>query len=126
VTFRGRSDFAAHAATLALLSLVLLFRALIPAGYMIAPSGGWAALTPCAVAATPAPGHHDGHPGPAKPAPPCAYAALASPALPPAPPPLAIPPAPPEPLPAPWSARTQPRPRPASPPPPSTGPPILA
>lgn len=119
---RVRFRFVAHAAMLALLSIVLLSRTLIPAGYMIAPSGGWPILTLCEAAAPPASAHHEGHHPPAEPKQPCAYAALASPALPPAPPPIGIPP-PPEPAPAGWAAQNSVSPGPASFPPPSTGPP---
>src|SRR5688500_9510329 len=83
----------------ALLAFVLLFRLLIPTGYMIAPDEtGRPGLVLCAGtvggAAEPARhgGGHDGHPAapePSKPGePPCPHAALAAPPLPPAPPAL--------------------------------------
>lgn len=108
---------------LAMLALVLLFRTLIPAGYMIAPRHGGLALTLCEGRAAPATTGHEGHEAPSAPKQPCAYAALAAPALPPAPPQIGTP------LPPPASAselRTAPaaiRPGPLSLPPPSTGPP---
>jgi hypothetical protein len=107
---------------LALLSLVLLFRTLVPAGYMLAPSGGGLALTLCETAAPPASAHHEGHGAPTSQKQPCAYAALAAPALPPAPPLIGTAPPPPEPAPA-AGAPASIGPDPASPPPPSTGPP---
>jgi hypothetical protein len=121
VAFRACPNPFAKAAMLAMLALVLLFRT-VPAGYMIAPSIGGLALTPCDSAAASPPAHHQGHEAPAKPKPPCAYAALAAPALPPAAPLLEAP-SPPE------AAGTAPlapasiQPDPASLPPPSTGPP---
>ncbi|HYI41569.1 MAG TPA: DUF2946 family protein [Allosphingosinicella sp.] len=116
-----------------LLTLLLVFRLLIPAGYMIAPDHeGRPGLALCAV---PAPavaeaalhGGHDDHPvdsapsGPAER--PCAFAALAAPPLPPAPP--AVPPhlAAVAPLDLPAVADF-PRVAPASPPPPARGPPL--
>ncbi|HYD37514.1 MAG TPA: hypothetical protein VEA60_07865 [Allosphingosinicella sp.] len=108
-----------------MLALVLLSRTLIPAGYMIAPAGGWAVLTPCEGPAFAAAADHRGHHPPAKPEPPCAYAALASPPLPPAAPLFAAPVLAPEVGTPAWLA---PSPAPAgsaSLPPPSTGPPVL-
>jgi hypothetical protein len=115
------------------LALLLLFRLLIPAGYMIAPDQqGRPGLTLCAApvrAAAPA-GHggHDGgsaDPSPSQPgAGPCPYAALAAPPLPPEPPAV------PSPLPAPalplelTAGGELPRITPAAPPPPATGPPL--
>lgn len=82
------------------LALFLLFRLLIPSGYMIAPDhDGKPGLQLCAAPAqsTAEPVPHSGHDGhPVDPAPsgpgerPCAYAALAAPPLPPEPP--AVPP----------------------------------
>jgi hypothetical protein len=80
-----------------LLAFVLLFRLLIPTGYMIAPDeSGRPGLVLCAftvgAAADPTRhgGGHDGHPAapePSKPGEiPCPHAALAAPPLPPAPP----------------------------------------
>ena len=107
---------------LALLAFVLLFRTLVPAGYMIAPADGGLALTLCEAASAPASAHHQGHEAPAEPKQSCAYAALAAPALPPAPPlfeaPAALGAAP-----APSLAPASIKPGPASLPPPSTGPP---
>lgn len=115
-----------------LLAFVLLFRLLIPAGYMIAPDGeGRPGLILCAAPAKPIakPALHSGHDRhPADPAspsePPCAYAALAAPPLPPEPPLVApriltasVPPD----LPA--GSELQ-RVAPASPPPPARGPPL--
>jgi hypothetical protein len=108
---------------LAMLALVLLFRTLIPAGYMIAPSAGGVALTLCESVAPPASAHHRGHEAPAKPKQPCAYAALAAPALPPAPPLIGTPPPPPDSAAAGWIVPASISPEPASLPPPSTGPP---
>lgn len=81
-----------------ILALLLLFRLLIPAGYMIAPDHeGKPGLTLCAASAQAAsePTLHGGHAGhDADPAPsnpgerPCPFAALAAPPLPPAPPSL--------------------------------------
>jgi hypothetical protein len=119
----------------ALFRLLLLFRLLIPAGYMIAPDdSGRPALALCSgvgAAVERGQGHgHDGHPAapaPSKPsALPCPFAALAPPPLPPAPPVL--------PPPAPAVAAPQAalpldilsRPALAAPPPPATGPPIPA
>ncbi len=125
MTCRARPRPAAQAAILGLLSLVLLFRTLIPAGYMIAPAGGGLALTLCEAAAPPESAHHQGHEAPAKPKQPCAYAALAAPVLPPAPPPLATPPPPPDSAAAGRVAPESVPPAPAALPPPSTGPPHL-
>ena len=108
---------------LALLSLVLLFRTLIPAGYMIAPSSGGIALTLCEAAAPAASAHHDGHEAPAQPTQPCAYAALAAPALPPEPPPFGTPLPPSDSASVGWIAPASIPLGPASLPPPSTGPP---
>jgi hypothetical protein len=117
-----------------LLALVLLFRLLVPVGYMIGPdSGGRPGLVLCAATAgtkaerTPHHGHdHNPEaPAPAEPGKiPCAYAALGAPPLPPAPP-IFVPPALPE-APDLVAARVDvvARPALASPPPPSTGPPL--
>ncbi|HEX8448821.1 MAG TPA: hypothetical protein VF652_04455 [Allosphingosinicella sp.] len=118
----------------AALALLLLFRLLIPSGYMIAPdSDGRPGLALCAAPARAAVqaamhGIHDGHSDPApsrSDETPCAFAALAAPPLPPEPPvlephfhPAAVAPD----LPA------NPHPRriaPAAPPPPARGPPLL-
>jgi hypothetical protein len=113
----------------ALLLLVLALRILAPPGYMIGEGvGGSTALVICSgVQASPP--HHHGHHGKREPAQhregPCPFAAMAAAALPPAPPvfdaaarapelPLLI---------APQAEAV--RPAPASPPPPSTGPPRL-
>ena len=79
-----------------LLALLLLFRLLIPSGYMIAPDHhGRPGLTLCAAPAQTAaePARHGGHAGepddpfPSKPGErPCPFAALAPPPLPPEPP----------------------------------------
>ncbi|HEX8308580.1 MAG TPA: hypothetical protein VF645_09210 [Allosphingosinicella sp.] len=117
------------------LALLLLFRLLIPSGYMIAAdSGGKPGLALCAAPARAAAqaalhGSHDGHPD--DPAPsrageiPCAFASLAAPPLPPAPPAVearipavALPPA----LPAASDLRPV---APAASPPPARGPPRL-
>lgn len=110
-----------------LLALVLAFRLLIPAGYMIAP--GQDGLVFCGpVAAQPA--LHDGHEGhpdaPAAPTAgelPCPYAAVAAPPVPQAPPailpPLRAEGAPPHSIPAEGRILTAM----AAPPPPATGPP---
>lgn len=108
---------------LALLSLVLLFRIMVPAGYMISPSAGWPMLTLCEAPAPPAPADHHGQHAPAEPKQPCAYAALASPALPPEPPMVGAPPSPPETALRGRIAEDAFQPGPASFPPPSTGPP---
>ena len=116
------------------LALVLLFRLLVPAGYMIGPdSGGRPGLVLCAgmtgAVAEPAPHHgHDGGPevpAPAKPGEiPCVYSSLGAPPLPPAPPslpppsPAAEPPAAGIPLDGVRRSAL------AAPPPPSTGPPL--
>lgn len=114
------------------LALLLLFRMLIPSGYMIAPDySGRPGLTLCAAPATAQPALHDGHDGhpansgPSKPGErPCPFAALAAPPLAPTPP--AVPPhvaaavLPPD-LPAPADL---PRIASAAPPPPATGPPL--
>ncbi len=127
--FRGGRSGGASAT---LLALVLLFRLLIPAGYMIAPGDdGRPGLILCGAAAAaaiedPAPheGHHPADPAPSKAAdPPCPYAAQAAPVLPPSPP---I--APPQPLAAdgplpPTPAAALAKPALAAPPPPATGPP---
>ena len=123
MTTRANPRSAAQAAILAVLAFVLLLRTLVPAGYMIAPSGGWPVLTLCEAAAPIAPAGHEGHDAPAEPKQPCAYAALASPVLPPAPPTISLPPSPPEAA-LPGRVQRDPyRPAPASLPPPSTGPP---
>ena len=113
-----------------LLAFVLLFRMLIPAGYMIgADVSGRPRLVVCGAIATSAPPMHDHHGHPAAPAPakahepPCAYAALGAPPLPPAapaflPPPLAAE-APPVSAPIENWAQADP----AAAPPPATGPP---
>jgi len=124
----SRGGFAAP-----VLALLLLFRLLIPSGYMIAPDhDGRPGLVLCAAPAQAAAeptrhGGHDGHPAdpaPSQPGePPCPYAALAAPPLPPAPPllqPQALAAVAPPDLPA---GPDLPRPAPAAPPPPATGPP---
>jgi hypothetical protein len=118
----------------AVLALLLLFRLLIPSGYMIAPDHeGKPGLVLCAAPAGAAAeperdGGHEGHP--ADPAPsgpaetPCAFAALAAPPIPPEPPalaPQAAAAAAPSDLPA---SADLPRVARASPPPPARGPPI--
>ena len=115
------------------LALLLLFRLLIPSGYMIAPDReGRPGLSLCAGPAqvTAEPERHGGHDGHAAPAPskpgerPCPFAALAAPPLPPAPP--AVPPKAPAAV-IPPELRTLadlPRVAPAAPPPPATGPPL--
>ncbi|HET9638622.1 MAG TPA: DUF2946 family protein [Allosphingosinicella sp.] len=117
------------------LALLLLFRLLIPSGYMIAPDHqGRPGLTLCAAPAQAAAGparhgSHDGHPddpAPSKPGErPCPFAALAAPPLPPAPPAVvpriaaaAIQPDLPARSDLPRVAR-------AAPPPPARGPPLL-
>jgi hypothetical protein len=118
----------------AALALLLLFRLLIPSGYMIAPDHeGRPGLALCAAPAQAAAqaalhGGHDGHPAddpaPSKPGEiPCSFAAPAAPPLPPEPPALASQ--------APYAAiplyspagAGLPRIAPASPPPPARGPP---
>lgn len=121
---RSRDAFAA------LLALVLLFRLLVPGGYMIgSDDAGRIGLILCgsagAAAAESDEHHKAGHEMPAEPVqPPCPYAALAAPVLPPLPP-LAVPPPPI------GDSRTESgwegdpvRPAPAAPPPPATGPPL--
>ncbi|MFL6843454.1 MAG: DUF2946 family protein [Allosphingosinicella sp.] len=116
----------------ALLALLLVFRLLVPAGWMIAPSqagGPGFVLCDGAVAAAPAMhGHardHDG-PAPAKTSDGhCPYAALASPALPPAPPSITVPVLSPD-LAQQRISRDGRRLGLASPPPPATGPPLRA
>jgi hypothetical protein len=118
-----------------LLALLLLFRLLIPTGYMIvADHEGKPGLALCGVQAPAAAaperhGGHDGHdPDRAPPNPgdrPCPYAALAAPPLPPSPP-AVRPRAPVADLPPFLAPRSDsPRVAPASPPPPARGPPIL-
>jgi hypothetical protein len=117
------------------LALLLLFRLLIPSGYMIAPDReGRPGLVLCAAPAqaaaqSPSHGGHDNHPAdpaPSKPGErPCPFAALAAPPLPPAPPGVLprIPAAAMAPdLPAPAELPRVAR---AAPPPPATGPPLL-
>lgn len=117
-----------------LLAFILLFRLLIPAGYMIAPdSSGRPGLAlcgaPAAAAADQRPEHHEGHgeaPAPARPGElPCPLAALSAPPLPPAPPVL-LPPEPAAAAPPAAPARTGgvDSPALAAPPPPATGPPL--
>lgn len=118
-----------------LLALLLLFRLLIPSGYMIVPDhSGRPGLALCGVsapvAAAPAAHRaHDGHDSDRAPSNPgdrpCPYAALAAPPLPPSPP--AVRPQPPAAnLPPFLPVRSDlPRIAPASPPPPARGPPIL-
>ena len=118
----------------AALALMLLFRLLIPSGYMIAPDpDGKPGLALCAAPARAAVraamhGVHDEHSDPAPSRPdetPCAFAALAAPPLPPEPPVLephfrsaAVAPAP--------AANPDLRQiAPAAPPPPARGPPLL-
>jgi hypothetical protein len=128
--FRQSGGFASAA-----LVLLLMFRLLIPSGYMIAPdSEGKPGLALCAAparAAVQASLHrgHDGHPADSVPDKtaelPCPFAALSAPPLPPAPPilvpmALAAPPAPDRPA-APGPRAVTP----AAPPPPATGPPVL-
>jgi hypothetical protein len=121
-------------AATAMLALVLLFRLMVPTGYMIGPDqGGRPGLVLCGAGptVTPAPAQqhrHKGHPAaPAAPRSselPCPYAALAAPPPPPAPPALLSPaPAPPSP-PAVVPAESPGQPGPAAPPPPATGPPL--
>jgi hypothetical protein len=128
--FRHSGGFAPAA-----LALLLLFRLLIPSGYMIAPDHeGRPGLALCAAPAKPtadsAPhGGHEGHPGenptPSKPGEiPCPFAALASPPLPPEPPAFA-PRAPFAAIPQELPARPDlPLVASAAPPPPPTGPPL--
>lgn len=115
------------------LALLLLFRLLVPSGYMIAPDrDGRPGLALCSMPAQPSSpqsigGGHEGHgEDPAAPAPgerPCPYAALTAPPLPPAPPAVPAHPAaaalPPDLPPAPGLPRVAA----AAPPPPATGPP---
>lgn len=115
------------------LALLLLFRLLIPSGYMIAPDHeGRPGLALCAAparaAAEPAAhGDHDGHPSdpaPSKPGErPCPFAAVAAPPLPPAP--AALPAGVPAvaALPDLPASSDPPRVARAAPPPPATGPP---
>jgi hypothetical protein len=136
---RGRAGKFKYSSGLApaLLALVLLFRLLVPSGYMIAADrDGTPQLMLCAAPvqapAKPAvDGDHEGHSAdPAGPAPsnpgeqPCPFAALAAPHLPPEPPAVPerifaaalradLPPGP-----------DFPRVAPASPPPPARGPPL--
>jgi hypothetical protein len=116
-----------------LLALVLLFRLVVPSGYMIAPDkSGLPGLVLCVGAAAEAVerAHHGHDSDPAEPAPPesaevpCPYAALAAPPLPPAPPAYAEPAPAPEAVPASESRRRIAQSRLAAPPPPSTGPPL--
>jgi hypothetical protein len=117
------------------LTLLLVFRLLIPTGYMIVPDGdGRPGLTLCAEPAQTAveQARQDGHGGhdgqPADPAPagqkerPCAFAAFAAPPLPPSPPalPSRIAAFTPE---DPTTIADPPRILSASPPPPARGPP---
>jgi len=113
------------------LALLLLFRLLIPSGYMIAADHhGRPGLVLCGAPAAAQPvrhGDHDGHPAdqaPSKPGErPCPFAALAAPPIPPEPPavlrqvPVAVL------LPAPPARSDLPRVARAAPPPPATGPP---
>jgi hypothetical protein len=117
-----------------MLALLLLFRLLVPTGYMIAPDHqGKPGLVLCAAPAQPVakPAGHRGHDGqpsdrsPSKPGErPCPFAALAAPPLPTAPP-AVLPPAPAAVAAPDLPARAEPlqvaR---AAPPPPSTGPPL--
>jgi hypothetical protein len=116
-----------------MLALLLLFRLLIPSGYMIAADHeGRPGLVLCAASGQPAaeaapPGGHDGHPAdpaPSKPGErPCPFAALAAPPFPPeapAVPPHAFAALAPE-LPA---GGALPPVASASPPPPARGPPL--
>ena len=117
-----------------LLALVLLFRLLVPAGYMIGPdSGGRPGLVLCAgmAGATAERSTHHGHggeteaPAPAKPGSvPCAYAALGAPPLPPAPPVLPPPSRAAEPSLAATPLDGVRHSALAAPPPPATGPPL--
>jgi hypothetical protein len=110
-----------------LLALVLVFRLLVPAGFMISPDHS--GLVFCSA---PAPSgeaaHHDGHSAaPAKAGDgPCPYAAMAAPPLPPAPP-MVFEPAPASAAPpiAPAAQSDLSRGL-AAPPPPATGPPLPA
>ncbi|MEA3052394.1 MAG: hypothetical protein QOG72_1297 [Sphingomonadales bacterium] len=114
-----------------LLALVLLFRLLIPAGYMIGSDGGGRpGLILCGAAAVIAhhPAHH-GHDGrseaPAKPdGHPCPFAALSAPPVPSAAPAVVPPLLSPASPPAVGQAETMARPALAAPPPPATGPPL--
>ena len=127
--FRQSGGFASSA-----LALLLLFRLLIPSGYMIAPDSegrpGFALCAAPARAAVQAAMHgaHDGHPDPAPAGAseiPCAFAALAAPPLPPQPP--LVPPrsqAPADPLELPGASDLR-QVAPAAPPPPARGPPLL-
>lgn len=133
---RGLVDSFRHKGGLlpSILTLLLLFRLLIPSGYMIVPDHeGRPGLALCGIAAPAAVepalhGAHDGHPAdpaPAKPGEiPCPFAALAAPPLPPEPPVLpaktlvavALPDLP--------AGPALPRIAPAAPPPPARGPPL--
>src|SRR4051812_13921934 len=117
----------------AALALVLLFRLLVPAGYMVGPdSAGRPGLVLCggAVGATVAGAHRHGHEGrPIAPAPStpgehlCPFAALAAPPLPPSPTAIVPPPPAAASPPAASLAEDMLRPALAAPPPPATGPP---
>lgn len=119
----------------AALALLLLFRLLIPSGYMIVPDHeGRPGLALCAAPGQAAAeaalhGGHDGHPAddpaPSRPGEiPCPFAALASPPLPPEPPAFA-PRAPLAAIPQDLPVRADlPLVAAAAPPPPPTGPPI--
>jgi hypothetical protein len=126
----GRSGAIVSAA----LALLLLFRLLVPTGYMIArDAGGAPRLVLCVPKGQPAAeaeGHGDHDRAPAEQAPagsgerPCAFAALGAPPLPPAPPALpdqALPVAAPPGL---IAAAVFRRAAPAVSPPPATGPPL--
>ena len=110
----------------AFLLLVLLLRGFAVPGYMVGEgANGATALVPCQAVQ---PAHHgsDGKRDPARHSEsPCPFAALAAPALPPAPPLFAVREAAPEALDLVLAAVAAPRPLPASPPPPSTGPPAF-
>ena len=114
------------------LALLLIFRLLIPGGYMIAPDeAGRPGLTICAATASAAPGpaQHSGHDkDPAAPAPkagelPCPFASLAAPPLTPAPPAVRAPAPVLAAMVSPLPNAPMRRPAPAASPPPATGPP---
>jgi hypothetical protein len=123
-----RQAWTSKPAWLALLFCALLLRTFIPAGYMIgASSAGGAALVLCPDGGTIPVAHHGHH----KPSPahhreaPCPYGALAAPVVPPVPIVLAPAPVLPPLQPAAFAAASL-VPALAAPPPPSTGPPVLA
>jgi hypothetical protein len=114
---------------LALVAATLFLRLLVPVGYMLGAVGGVPALVPCPqfdAASAPMPHHGHSHTPASHAEPQCPFAALSAPVLPPVDSPAIAQAAPSYDLPVEPLTVALLAPRPASPPPPATGPPAAA